>query len=103
MADTSWRYRPRDEWRPYESIPVSRCRRSDEAILDDLTGQLADHPGLNATDIDVTVQEGCVTLRGVVPSHQQKRMAEAIAGATPGVRDIVDRLRSLTEDTDRAA
>jgi len=103
VSDTSWRLRPRDEWRPYAPTPVSRCRRSDEAILDDLTGQLADHPRLDATGIDVSVQEGCVTLRGIVPSQGQKRIAEAIAAATPGVRDLVDRLRSLTEDTDRAA
>ena len=54
---------------------------------------MADHPRLDASDIDVTVTNGEVPLQGDVGNRPARRLAEAIADGVPGVRDVFNRLR----------
>jgi osmotically-inducible protein OsmY len=44
-------------------------------------------------DIDVTTQNGTVTLRGTVESERERRQAVAIARNTDGVREVNDQLQ----------
>jgi hyperosmotically inducible protein len=49
--------------------------------------------GLSASDVDVSTEDGVVTLRGVVPDGVLKERAESLAAAVPGVRQVVNHMR----------
>jgi hypothetical protein len=68
-------------------------KRSDERILEDINEQLTRHPGIDATDIEVIVKDGEVTLRGHVDHRQTKRMADDIAEGVSGVKNVRNELR----------
>jgi osmotically-inducible protein OsmY len=68
-------------------------RRSDERIREDINDRLTDHPYLDATDIEVRVTDGEVTLTGSVDSRQAKRLAEDLAESVSGVNNVENRLR----------
>jgi BON domain len=67
-------------------------RRTDERIRDDVCQWMADDPRLDAREIDVRVEDGDVTLEGRVDDRAARRLAEDIAAAVPGVRDVFNRL-----------
>lgn len=68
-------------------------QRSDDRIREDVSEQLTYHHDIDATDIDVQVQGGEVTLTGTVTDRRQKRMAEDIAEEVRGVRDVHNQIR----------
>lgn len=68
-------------------------RRSDDRIREDINDRLTDHPYLDASDIDVVVSNGEVTLTGMVDNRNAKRMAEDIAEEVSGVSNVENRLR----------
>ncbi len=74
--------------------------RSDERILEDINERLTEHPDIDASDIEVRVENGEVTLTGMVESRQVKHMAEDVAEEVLGVRDVHNQLR-LQPQTDR--
>jgi hypothetical protein len=67
--------------------------RSDASIVDELIDRMTDHERLDATEILVNVENGVVTLTGEVPERRMKHLAEDIADAVRGVRDIENRIR----------
>lgn len=69
-------------------------QRSNERIREEIIDRLTDHPAIDATDIDVQVQDGEVTLSGSVSDRYMKRMAEDVAESVMGVRDVQNRLRA---------
>jgi hypothetical protein len=77
----------------YAGRGPSRYCRSDERIYEDVNDRLTDHPGIDATDIEVVVVESVVTLKGFVQARDQKRMADEVAEGVPGVRDVRNELR----------
>jgi osmotically-inducible protein OsmY len=68
-------------------------RRSDERVRDDINDRLTDHDWLDASDIDVSVSGGEVTLTGTVESRYAKRLAEDIAESVSGVTNVQNNLR----------
>lgn len=78
---------------PYVGRGPKGYRRSDERIREDVCDRLADHPQVDASEIEVEVHNGEVTLSGTVESRYEKRLAEDIADAVSGVQDIHNRLR----------
>jgi len=68
-------------------------QRSDERIREDVSEILWEHDDIDASDIDVTVENGEVTLEGTVDSRWTKRMAEDAAHEARGVVDVHNRLR----------
>ena len=68
-------------------------RRSDARIEEDVYERLTHHGMLDATDIEVRVEGGVVTLSGTVESRQAKRIAEDILESISGVTDIANQLR----------
>lgn len=68
-------------------------RRSDERIFEEVCAALEDHGDIDASDIEVTVDESDVILRGTVRSRWSKYYAEDLAAGIPGVRDVVNELR----------
>jgi osmotically-inducible protein OsmY len=72
--------------------------RSDDRIREDINDRLTDHGYLDASDIDVAVEHGEVTLTGTVSSRYQKRMAEDIADDVSGVKNVENRLRVQNQE-----
>ena len=54
---------------------------------------MTDHDELDATEILVMVEGGVVTLTGEVPERRMKHLAEDLADAVRGVKDIDNRIR----------
>jgi osmotically-inducible protein OsmY len=73
-------------------------RRSDERILEEVNDRLADDPYVDATEIEVTVQNGDVTLTGTIEDRHAKRRAEDIVESVSGVRNVENRLRVFQEE-----
>jgi len=69
-------------------------RRSDDRIREDVCDLLTDDPRIDATDIEVVVENGELTLSGTVSTRDEKRRAEDLVENLPGVRDVHNRLRT---------
>ena len=68
-------------------------RRADERIGDEVSEALARHPDIDASELEVTVASGVVTLTGVVEDRHEKRLAEDIAEDVFGVADVENKLK----------
>ncbi|MGC1244346.1 MAG: BON domain-containing protein [Chryseosolibacter sp.] len=67
--------------------------RSDDRIKEDINDRLSDDPFVDASDIDVTVTNGEVTLTGTVDHRSTKRRAEDLAESVSGVKNVENRIR----------
>lgn len=67
--------------------------RSDDRIREDVCDRLMDHPGIDASEIEVSVKQGEVTLAGLVDRRHVKRLAEEIVEDVTGVKEVFNRLR----------
>lgn len=72
--------------------------RTDERIREDVNDRLSDDPMLDASDVEVTVSGGEVTLGGTVATRQDKRRAEDLAEAVSGVTHLQNNLRVKPND-----
>jgi len=68
-------------------------QRSDERIREEVNERLTDDPRVDASDIEVEVRNGEVTLRGRVEERRDKRTAEEVIENLPGVKDVKNELR----------
>jgi osmotically-inducible protein OsmY len=73
--------------------------RSDERVRDDVNDRLTDDPFLDASDIEVAVESGEVTLTGMVSNRQDKRRAEDLADNVSGVKHVQNNLRLRSGQT----
>lgn len=67
--------------------------RSDERIRDDVSGALERDGDLDASEIEVRVEQGEVTLAGRVSDRSSQRRAEDLIEDLPGVRQVHNTLR----------
>lgn len=79
--------------RGYSGRGPKGYRRSDERIREDVSDRLTWNAELDASDIEVRVAEGEVTLTGVVEDRRAKRLAEDLAEDVFGVQDIHNQLK----------
>jgi osmotically-inducible protein OsmY len=75
-------------------------QRSDERLREEVSDRLMADDRIDASDIDVHVQDGEVTLTGAVTDRLAKRRAEDCAEAVMGVRDVMNQLRVQTRGVD---
>jgi hypothetical protein len=68
-------------------------RRSSERIQEEISDRLMTHPDIDASDIEVRVGDGIVTLSGMVEDRHEKRLAEYIAEDALGVDDVDNQLK----------
>ncbi|MBV8097249.1 MAG: BON domain-containing protein [Acetobacteraceae bacterium] len=68
--------------------------RSDDRIREDVSDRLTDDPYVDASEIDVSVSNGEVTLSGTVDNRSARRRAEDIAESVSGVRHVQNNLRA---------
>ena len=78
---------------PYVGRGPKGYVRSTDRIKEEVCERLTQHGYLDASGIEVTVENGEVTLTGTVDSREAKRLAEDIIDSISGVRDIHNRLR----------
>lgn len=76
-------------------------RRSDERIREEVCQALTDHADIDASEVEVEVKDGVVTISGEVESRHAKRMVEEAIEYMPGVKDVQNELRmtSITNNT----
>lgn len=74
-------------------------RRSDDRVKEDVCEYLERNAMIDASDVDITVAEGVVTLTGTVPDRQMKRMCEDEIEHLPGVKDVNNQLRVNRESS----
>jgi ribosomal protein L18E len=67
-------------------------KRSSERILEDVAERLTRDPDVDASEIEVAVDNDVVVLRGKVYDRGQKRAAEDVAETVSGVRDVRNEL-----------
>lgn len=68
-------------------------KRADNRIEEDINDRLTDDSLVDASEVDVAVQNGEVTLTGTVDSREAKRRAEDIAESVPGVTHLENRIK----------
>ena len=98
---SAWGAEPRpesssSEWHrggPHAGRGPRNYRRPDERIREDVCDALCEHGYVDASEIEVAVRDGEVTLSGVVRERQQKRIAEDAVETIAGVRDVHNQLR----------
>lgn len=71
-------------------------KRSDDRIREEINDRLTDEWDIDASDIEVTVVNGEVTLTGYVNDKYQKRKAEDLAESVRGVTQVENRIRMNT-------
>ena len=67
--------------------------RSDQRIEEDVNERLSDDHYLDASNIEVQVQSGTVTLSGEVEDRESKRRAEDIVESCSGVQQVQNNIR----------
>lgn len=86
----------RNAWSIAILVPVlcilMSCASTDTGITTDVKVRFATDDLVNGSQIEVTTNNGKVTLTGSVDSEQAKDRALQLARGTDGVRDVVDML-----------
>jgi osmotically-inducible protein OsmY len=78
---------------PHVGRGPRKYKRPDDRILEDVNERLTLHPMIDATDVEVTVQNGEVTLAGSIETNLMKRLAEDEVDCVWGVVDVHNQLR----------
>ncbi len=68
-------------------------KRSDERIREDVNDRLTHDSWVDASEIEVQVKDGEVTLTGTVSSRDEKRRAEDAIENVSGIREVHNQLR----------
>ena len=91
--DAEKRHREEDLQASHRGRGPKSYKRADSRILEDINDRLTEDPYLDATDVEVTVTGGEVTLVGMVMNREDKRRAERLAESVSGVGDVQNNLR----------
>jgi len=69
-------------------IGACGAQKSDSTLASEVDRELSESPDLAGARIEVTVQDGVVTLRGVVSRDDQRSSAESLAWSIQGVEAV---------------
>ncbi|HEY8506948.1 MAG TPA: BON domain-containing protein [Steroidobacteraceae bacterium] len=72
-------------------------QRSDERLREDICERLINAADIDSSEVSITVSSGKVTLEGTVPERYMKHAIEDLVDACPGVQDIDNRIRVVTQ------
>ncbi len=79
----------------FQETPASRRSLEDLALQARARAALRADPRTVGIDIVVDVEGGVVTLRGIVVNDAEKALCEEIVSRLPGVKSVVDQLRTM--------
>ncbi len=83
----------RDRSGPHRGRGPKGYKRSDERIHEDVCERLTEDRFIDASNVEVAVKDGEVTLSGTVASRGLKHRAEDLAELASGVRHVQNNLR----------
>jgi osmotically-inducible protein OsmY len=78
--------------RNFSGIGPKGYKRKDESVKDEASELLCWSPEVDASEIELNVQNGVISLSGFVDSRHAKRLAEDLLEKIIGVKDIDNRL-----------
>jgi osmotically-inducible protein OsmY len=84
---------------PHRGKGPKGYQRSSDRIRDDIHDRLHDDPYVDASEIEVEINQNEVILKGYVDSREAKRRAEDVVENISGVRHVENRLRVGRPDT----
>jgi osmotically-inducible protein OsmY len=99
-ARAAWGNHQRRQMGGFAGLGPKGYRRSDERIREEINDRLTEHDKLDASNIEVSVKSGEVTLTGSVDDRPAKRLAEDLAERAPGVRDVMNQLKVTERSKD---
>lgn len=79
---------PWEEFGPHTGRGPRNYQRSSERIVEDINERWTQHGWLDASGLEVSVENGVASLRGEVDDYSHKRMAEDTVMGISGVRDV---------------
>ncbi|WP_429005811.1 BON domain-containing protein [Roseixanthobacter psychrophilus] len=91
FGDTEAERRRRED--QYRGRGPKNYTRSDDRLREDVSDHLTDDRLVDASEIEVSVSSGEVTLTGTVADRAQRRRAEDVAEWVSGVRHVQNNLR----------
>lgn len=93
LPDRGWRSADWSHLGPYTGRGPRNYVRSDERLSEEICERMTRDGQLDASDINVEVKAGEVTLTGSVPDRRAKRRAEDISDSVYGVQDVHNQLQ----------
>ena len=86
---------------PQSGIGPKNYTRSDDRIREDICDRLTAHGLVNASEIDVIVKQGEVTLEGQVDNLQSRGLVDELFNDIDGIREVHNHL-STSDREDRS-
>lgn len=86
----------------YAAAASPILRRPDGRIQEDVVGRLTEHPYIDASEVEVEVHGGEVTIAGMVEDRRSKRMVEDLAEGVSGVKRVRNLLAVRNENPEPA-
>ncbi|HEV7333291.1 MAG TPA: BON domain-containing protein [Flavisolibacter sp.] len=83
---------------PHRGKGPKDYQRSEQRIREDVCDRLSDDDRIDASNVQVQIQNNEVILTGTVRSKEEKRRAEDLVESISGVRHVENRLRVSRED-----
>jgi osmotically-inducible protein OsmY len=80
-----------------DKVEIVPTQRADAAVQRSVEAALREHPATEAASFGVRVEDGVVTLTGMVETAPEQAMAVALARAVRGARAVVDKLVVASE------
>jgi hypothetical protein len=78
---------------PYTGRGPKGYKRSDQQIVEEACQRLERDGEIDASDIEVTAEDGVIKLRGTVHDRRAKRRAEECVESIYGAHDVMNELR----------
>lgn len=72
--------------------------RSDDRIKEEISDELTDHEFIDASEVEITVANGEVTLSGIVSERYIKHAIEDLADDVRGVKDVINNIKVKRQD-----
>jgi hypothetical protein len=82
---------------PYAGRGPKGYKRSDQQIIEEACQRLERDGDIDASEIEVTAEDGIIRLRGTVPDRRTKRRAEECVESVYGARDVMNELRCASQ------
>ena len=74
-------------------VPAYADQKKDDEIYDSVKRRLAGDPEVKGGTLEVIVNDGVVTVKGIVRTDRAKTKAEKVAGRVKGVTKVINEIK----------
>ena len=74
-------------------VPAYADQKKDDEIYDSVKRRLAGDPEVKGGTLEVIVNDGVVTVKGIVRTDRAKSKAEKVAGRVKGVTKVINEIK----------